>query len=79
MSSSWAPIASSSSRTICSILRCTRQPAGSHVHRPEPTWRMSPARTMSLCERASASAGGSRSVGSRRLVRRVMGESQAYG
>src|SRR3954470_22140863 len=63
MSISWQPIASISSRTICSTLRCTRQPAGSHVHSPAPTWRTSPARTMSLCESASASAGACFSVG----------------
>src|SRR5215212_11334208 len=66
MSISWPPIASISSRTTCSALRCTRHPAGSHDHRPLPTWRMSPARTMSLCDVASASAGGSRSVGRKR-------------
>ena len=63
MSISWPPIASISSRTICTTFWCTRQPAGSQVHSPAPSWRTSPARTMSLWESASASAGGSRSVG----------------
>src|SRR5579885_538962 len=63
ISISWPPIASISSRMICSILRCTRQPSGSHVHRPALTCRMKPPRTSSLCETASASAGGSRRVG----------------
>ena len=71
MSISWPPIASISSRTICTAFWCTRQPAGIHDHRPEPTWRMSPARTMSLCESASASAGGWRSVGRKYSDRRV--------
>jgi hypothetical protein len=63
MSSSCPPIAFISSRTICTTRWWTRQPAGSHDHSPAPTWRISPARTISLCETASASAGGSRSVG----------------
>src|SRR3954454_6404470 len=63
MSISPQPIASISSRTICAAFWCTRQPAGSQLHRPAPTWRTSPARTMSLCERASASAGACFSVG----------------
>src|SRR4051812_12734913 len=52
-----------SSRTICTTFSCTRHPAGSHVHSPEPSWRTRPARTMSLCDSASASAGAWRSVG----------------
>ena len=36
---SCAPIASISSRMICSTLRCTRQPSGMNVHRPALTWR----------------------------------------
>ena len=41
-------------------------PARGHPdHRPVPTWRTSPARTSSLCDSASASAGGCFSVGSR--------------
>ena len=65
MSISWPPIAFISSRMIDTTRWCTRQPAGSHDHRPAPTWRMSPARTISLCESASASDGASFSVGSR--------------
>ena len=60
---SWPPIASISSRMICSIRMCTRQPSGSIAHRPAPIWRMKPPRTSSWCEAASASAGGSRRVG----------------
>src|SRR4051794_21722898 len=71
ISISCPPIASSSSRTICSTLRCARQPAGMNVHSPEETWRINPARTISLCESASASAGASFSVGSRKFDRRV--------
>ncbi len=63
ISISCPPIAFISSRTISTIRWWTRHPAGSHDHSPEPTWRISPARTISLCEIASASAGGSRSVG----------------
>src|SRR3954452_19166607 len=63
MSISWQPIRSISSRTICTAFWCTRQPAGSHDHRPAPTCRARPARTMSLCESASASAGACFSVG----------------
>ena len=55
---SWEPMPSISSRTIWTTFWCTRQPAGSHVHRPEPSCRTRPARTISLCEIASASAGG---------------------
>src|ERR1700677_1318206 len=44
---------------------CTRQPAGSHVHIPAPICLTRPALTISLCEIASASAGGCFSVGSR--------------
>ena len=36
---------------------------GQEVHSPAPSWRISPARTISLCESASASAGSSRRVG----------------
>ena len=57
ISISWQPIASISSRMICSIFRCTRQPSGRNVQMPAPTWRMKPPRTSSLCETASASAG----------------------
>ena len=39
---------------------------------PVPSWRISPARTISLCEIASASAGASFSVGSRYALRRVI-------
>ena len=63
MSISCPPIASISSRMICSILRWTRQPSGMNVHRPVLTWRMKPPRTSSLWLTASASAGSSRSVG----------------
>ena len=73
MSSSWPPIAFISSRTICTTRSCTRQPAGSHDHNPAPTCRISPARTISLWETASASAGGSRSVGRKYSESRVMG------
>src|SRR5690349_11928139 len=73
MSISCAPIASSSSRTTCSTFWCTRQPAGIHDHRPVPTCRTSPARTSSLCDSASASAGGCFSVGSRYWLSRVIG------
>ena len=60
---SWPPIASISSRMICSIRMCTRQPSGSIAQRPAPIWRMKPPRTSSWCDAASASAGGSRRVG----------------
>src|SRR5690349_5275298 len=73
ISISCASIASSSSRMTCSIRWCTRQPAGMNVHSPVPTWRTSPARTISLCEGASASAGGCFSVGRGYRERRVMG------
>src|SRR3954452_155182 len=63
MSISWQSIAAISSRTIWAAFWCARQPAGSHDHRPAPTWRARPARTISLCERASASAGACFSVG----------------
>src|SRR5271167_901184 len=53
----------------------TRHPAGSHVHMPAPIWRISPALTISLCEIASASAGGCFSVGRRYSERRVIGRS----
>ena len=39
MSISCAPIASISSRMICSTLRWTRQPSGMNVHTPALTWR----------------------------------------
>ena len=58
MSISWPPIASISSRMICSTFWCTRQPSGRNVQTPALTWRMYPPRTSSLCETASASAGG---------------------
>ena len=54
---SWPPIASISSRMICSIRMWTRQPSGSIAHSPAPIWRMKPPRTSSWCEAASASAG----------------------
>ena len=60
---SWPPIASISSRMIWTTFWWTRQPAGSQVKRPAPTWRMKPPRRSSLCETASASAGSSRRVG----------------
>src|SRR3954452_940500 len=63
MSISPQPIAAISSRTICDTFWCARQPAGSHDQRPAPTWRTRPARTISLCERASASPGACFSVG----------------
>ncbi len=64
ISISWPPIASISSRMICSILRWTRQPSGRYVQIPAlETWRMKPPRTSSLCDSASASEGASRSVG----------------
>ena len=63
MSISCPPIASISSRMICSTFRWTRQPSGMNVHRPALTWRMKPPRTSSLWLTASASAGSSRSVG----------------
>ena len=63
MSISCPPIASISSRMICTTFWCTRQPSGRNVQIPAPTWRMYPPRTSSLCETASASDGGSRSVG----------------
>src|SRR5581483_1205240 len=74
---SCAPIASSSSRMICSTLRCTRQPSGVKVQRPADNWRMKPARTSSLWLTASASAGASRSVGRKsceaRAIMRCLG------
>ena len=48
--------------------------AGSHDHSPAPTWRIRPARTISLCEIASASAGGWRSVGRKSCETRIGGE-----
>jgi len=72
ISISWPPIAFISSRTICTMRSWTRQPAGIHDHSPVPTWRISPARTISLCDTASASAGGSRSVGRKYSDSRVM-------
>src|SRR6266540_1051440 len=60
---SWPPIASISSRMICTTFWCTRQPSGKYVHRPAPTCRMKPPRTSSWWLAASASAGGSRRVG----------------
>ena len=44
---SWPPIASISSRMICSIRMCTRQPSGRKLQRPAPIWRMKPPRTSS--------------------------------
>src|SRR3954454_12218831 len=73
MSISWQPTRSISSRTICAAFWWTRHPAGSQLQRPAPTCRTSPARTMNLCESASASAGGWRSVGSRSCERRAIG------
>ena len=60
---SCAPIASISSRMICSTFRCTRHPSGVNDQRPADTCRMKPARTSSLWLTASASAGASRRVG----------------
>src|SRR3954464_3231120 len=71
MSISPQPMASISSRTICAAFWCTRQPAGSQLHSPAPTCRARPARTISLCESASASAGGCFSVGRKRFDWRV--------
>ena len=65
MSISSPPIAFISSRMIWTTFSCTRQPAGSHVHSPAPSCRIMPARTSSLCESASASAGACFSVGRR--------------
>src|SRR3954469_10591872 len=50
---------------MCSAFRWARQPAGRNVHSPAPSWRTRPARTISLCDSASASAGACFSVGSR--------------
>src|SRR5712691_6894990 len=77
MNISCAPIASISSRMICSIFRWTRQPSGRNVHNPEPVWRMKPPRTSSLCETASASPGASRSVGRKSLEARVATEGKS--
>src|SRR5438552_10180148 len=63
MSISWPPRPSISSRMICSIFWCTRQPSGRNVQTPPVTWRTKPPRTSSLWFAASASAGSSRSVG----------------
>src|SRR5438477_12539317 len=60
-----------SSRTICTTFWCTRQPAGSQLHKPAPVWRTMPARTSSLWLSASASAGASRSVGMKARLSRV--------
>ena len=65
MSISCPPIASISSRMMPTTRWCTLHPAGSQVHMPAPIWRIRPARTISLCEIASASPGASFSVGSR--------------
>ncbi len=72
-STSWAPIAFISSRMIASTFWITRRPAGRYVHMPAAIWRISPARTISLWLRASASCGGSLRVGSRYEESRVMG------
>ena len=40
MSISWPPIASISSRMICTTFWCTRQPSGRNVQTPALTWRM---------------------------------------
>ena len=72
MRSSWPPMAFISSRTICTAFWCTRQPAGIQLQRPAPTWRIMPARTSSLCESASASAGACFSVGRTYSESRVM-------
>ena len=58
MSISCAPIASISSRMICTTFWWTRQPSGRNVQTPALTWRMKPPRTSSLWLAASASAGG---------------------
>src|SRR5919106_54368 len=70
MSISWPPIAFSSSRTIWLTFSWTRHPSGRKVQRPAPTWRMKPPRTSSWWLTASASAGGSRSVGIKSLEAR---------
>src|SRR5215212_3483102 len=71
MSIAPAPIASSSSRMICSTFRCALQPAGRNVHNPALTCLPSPARTVSRCDTASASAGASLTVGRKYLESRV--------
>src|SRR5829696_8183480 len=71
ISISWPPIASISSRMICSILRWTRQPRGVKDQRPAETWRMNPPRTSSLWLSASASPGSSRSVGMKSWEARI--------
>src|SRR5918998_3918207 len=72
ISSSWPPAEFISSRMICTTFSCTRQPAGRNDHKPAPSWRTSPARTISLCDSASASAGACCSVGRKYVDRRVM-------
>ena len=72
ISISCPPIASISSRMICSIRRWTRQPSGRNVHKPAETWRMKPPRTSSLCDSASASEGASRSVGRKSFEARAI-------
>src|SRR5215212_9246 len=71
MSIAPAPIASSASRMICSTFRCALQPAGRNVHNPAATCLASPARTVSRCDTASASAGASLTVGRKYLESRV--------
>ena len=66
ISISWPPIAFISSRMICTTFWCTRQPAGSHVHRPAPSWRIRPGADHQLV-RERLGVGGrpaSRSAGS---------------
>ena len=63
ISISCPPIPSISSLITCTIFSCVFQPAGRKLHSPALTWRIIPARTSSLCEIASASAGSSRRVG----------------
>src|SRR3954453_11942511 len=58
---------------ICSTMRGTRQPAGRYVQRPAPSWRTSPARTSSRWLTASASAGGSLTVGRKYWEKRGIG------
>src|SRR5215210_1519362 len=64
-------MASSSSRMICSTLRCALQPAGRKVHNPALTCLPRPARTVRRCDTASASAGASFTVGRKYLESRV--------
>ena len=62
ISSSSAPIAFISSRTIASTLRTTRRPIGIHVKIPDVSRRIMPVRSISLWLTISASEGSSLSV-----------------